>query len=206
MRRALAWARSSGSGSGFLINKTQSPSPRVGLGPKDNFFIYVVKPEPKPELSPTYLVNFSSPKKPEPEVWSPSPTRAQKNQARSTSRTNTFAYFAASSMKRGKRYNNTNRIWSLSECSTRPITRTWPSSSKVGQNKKRISFISEAPEEARTVEFMKKLFKGEKVRKVGEYFFLPIRQIMAKLNNLTPYTRARNETRPLACTIKFLRS
>jgi hypothetical protein len=63
-------------GSGFLLNKTQSPSTRVGLGPKPNFFIYVVKPEP--ELSPTYLVNFSSPKKPKPEVLSPSPTQAQK--------------------------------------------------------------------------------------------------------------------------------
>ncbi len=74
-------------------------------------------------------------------------------------------------MKKEKRYYNTNRIWSLSECSTRPITRTWPSSSKVWQNKKRKSFIFEAPEEARTVEFMKKLFKGEKGRKVEEYFF-----------------------------------
>ena len=67
-----------------------SPSPRVRLGPKPNFFIYVVKPEPEPKLSPTYLVNFSSPKKSEPKVWSPSPTRAQKNQARSTSTKMTF--------------------------------------------------------------------------------------------------------------------
>jgi hypothetical protein len=28
--------------------------------------MYVVKPEPKPDKSPTYLVNFSSPKKPKP--------------------------------------------------------------------------------------------------------------------------------------------
>ncbi len=57
-------------GSGFLIDNTQStsPSPRVGLGPKPDFFIYVVKPEPEPELSLTYLVNFSSLKKPEPKV------------------------------------------------------------------------------------------------------------------------------------------
>ncbi len=76
-----AWARSSGSG--FLIHKTLSLSLRVGLGPKPDFFIYVVKP--KPELSLTYLVNFSSPKKPKPEVWSQSPTQAQKIQAQSTS-------------------------------------------------------------------------------------------------------------------------
>jgi hypothetical protein len=62
-----------------------SLSPKFRLGPKPDFFIYVVKPKPEPELSLTYLVNFSSPKKPEPELWSPSPTRAQKNQARSTS-------------------------------------------------------------------------------------------------------------------------
>jgi hypothetical protein len=35
-------------GSGFLLHKTQSPSPRVGLRPKPNFITYVVKPEPKP--------------------------------------------------------------------------------------------------------------------------------------------------------------
>jgi hypothetical protein len=36
---------------------------------KPDFFIYIVKPEPEPEpeLSPTYLVTFSSPEKPEPE-------------------------------------------------------------------------------------------------------------------------------------------
>jgi hypothetical protein len=53
---------------GFLINKNQSPSPRVRLMPKPNFLIYVVKPEPEPEISPTYLVNFSSLKKSEPKV------------------------------------------------------------------------------------------------------------------------------------------
>jgi hypothetical protein len=53
---------------GFLLYKTQNPSPRVGLGPKPNFFIYVVKPEPKPKVSLTYLVNFLSPKKPKPKV------------------------------------------------------------------------------------------------------------------------------------------
>jgi hypothetical protein len=42
-------------------------SPRVGLGPKPYFFIYIVKPEPEPKLSPTYIVTFSSQKKPEPE-------------------------------------------------------------------------------------------------------------------------------------------
>jgi hypothetical protein len=41
-------------------------SPKVGLGPKPNFFTYIVKPEP--DISLTYLVNFSSPKKPEPKV------------------------------------------------------------------------------------------------------------------------------------------
>jgi hypothetical protein len=30
--------------------------------------MYVVKPKPKSEVSPTYLVNFLSPKKPKPEV------------------------------------------------------------------------------------------------------------------------------------------
>jgi hypothetical protein len=65
---------------GRAYNKNQILSPRVGLGPKPNFFIYIVKPEP--ELSPTYLVTFSSPKKPEPKSWSPSLTRARKNQAR----------------------------------------------------------------------------------------------------------------------------
>ncbi len=49
----------------WAYNKNQILSPRVGLGPKPDFFIYIVKPEP--ELSPTYLVTFSSPKKPEPE-------------------------------------------------------------------------------------------------------------------------------------------
>jgi hypothetical protein len=49
---------------GFLLNKIQSLSPRVGLGPKPDFFKYVVKPKPEPKLSPTYLVNFSSLKKP----------------------------------------------------------------------------------------------------------------------------------------------
>jgi hypothetical protein len=44
---------------------TQSPSPRVRLGPEPDFFIYVVRPEPKPDESPTYLVIFSSLKKPE---------------------------------------------------------------------------------------------------------------------------------------------
>jgi hypothetical protein len=52
-------------GSSFLLNKTQSPSLRVGLEPKPDFFIYVVKPEP--ELSQTLVVNFSSPKNPEPD-------------------------------------------------------------------------------------------------------------------------------------------
>jgi hypothetical protein len=65
-----AWARRSGLG--FLLHKTQSL--RVRLGPKPNFFIYIVKPESK--VSPTYFVNFSSPKY---EVW------ARKNQAQPTS-------------------------------------------------------------------------------------------------------------------------
>jgi hypothetical protein len=60
-----AWDRARRSGLGLLLHKTQSLSLRVGLGPKPNFFIYVVKPEPK--------------------VWSPSPTQAQKNQAQPTS-------------------------------------------------------------------------------------------------------------------------
>jgi hypothetical protein len=38
-------------GSGFLLKKTQSPSPRVGHGNKPNFFIYVVKPEPELRLT-----------------------------------------------------------------------------------------------------------------------------------------------------------
>ncbi len=46
--------------------KNQNPSPRVGLGPNPDLFIYIVKTEPK--LSLTFLVNFSSPKKPEPVV------------------------------------------------------------------------------------------------------------------------------------------
>jgi hypothetical protein len=50
---------------GWAYNKNQILSPRVRLRPKPDFFIYIVKPEP--ELSPTYLVTFSSPKKPEPE-------------------------------------------------------------------------------------------------------------------------------------------
>jgi hypothetical protein len=51
-----------------------------GLGPEPEFFIYVLKPEPKPNLSPTYLVNFSSSKNPKLAVWSLSPTQARKNQ------------------------------------------------------------------------------------------------------------------------------
>jgi hypothetical protein len=43
-------------------------SPRVGLRPKPNFFTYVVMPKPEPHKSPTFIVNFSSLKKPEPEV------------------------------------------------------------------------------------------------------------------------------------------
>jgi hypothetical protein len=39
----------------------------VGLGLEPDCFIYLVKPEPKSGLSPTYLVMFSSPQKPEPE-------------------------------------------------------------------------------------------------------------------------------------------
>jgi hypothetical protein len=50
-----------------LIKKNQILSLRAGLGPKPDFFIHIVKPEPEPELSPTYLVTFSSPKKPKPE-------------------------------------------------------------------------------------------------------------------------------------------
>jgi hypothetical protein len=40
----------------------------VGLELKPDFFIYLVKPEPKSDLSPTYVVNFSSPKMPEPKI------------------------------------------------------------------------------------------------------------------------------------------
>jgi hypothetical protein len=41
----------------------------VGLGIKPDFFIYLVKAQPESDLSPTYLVMFSSPrKKPEQEV------------------------------------------------------------------------------------------------------------------------------------------
>ncbi len=64
-----AWAQAQILGSGFLINKTQSLSPWVRV-------------KPKPERSPTYLVTSSSLKEPEPEVWNPSLTRTQKNQAR----------------------------------------------------------------------------------------------------------------------------
>jgi hypothetical protein len=53
---------------GFLPYKTKSLSPRVRLRAKPDFFIYVVKPEAEPKLSPTYLVKFSSPNKPEPKV------------------------------------------------------------------------------------------------------------------------------------------
>jgi hypothetical protein len=46
-----------------------SSSPKFGLfTKKPNFFIYVVKPVPKPELCPTYLVIVLSPKNPKPEV------------------------------------------------------------------------------------------------------------------------------------------
>jgi hypothetical protein len=45
------------------------------IGPEPDIFTYVVKP--KPDLSPTYLVNFSSPPKYE--------AQAQKNQAQPTS-------------------------------------------------------------------------------------------------------------------------
>jgi hypothetical protein len=58
--RACAQARPSGLG--FLLHKTQSLM--VGLGPKLDFFTYVVKPEP--DKSPTCLENFSSLKKPKP--------------------------------------------------------------------------------------------------------------------------------------------
>jgi hypothetical protein len=34
--------------------------------------MYVVKPKPEPDLSPTYTVNFLSPKNPKPQVWGPS--------------------------------------------------------------------------------------------------------------------------------------
>jgi hypothetical protein len=83
MQLEVGWAWALRSGSGFLLHKTQSLSPRVRLGPKPNIVIYVVKPEP--EESPTYLVIFSSLKKPEPKVWSLSLTQAQKNQAWPTS-------------------------------------------------------------------------------------------------------------------------
>jgi hypothetical protein len=53
-----------------------------GLSPTFSF-MYLVKPKPK--VSQTYLVIFLSPKKPEPEVWSLSPTQARKSQARPTS-------------------------------------------------------------------------------------------------------------------------
>jgi hypothetical protein len=36
-----------------VINKEEK---MVGL--ERNFFVYLVKPEPKPNLSPNYLVNF----------------------------------------------------------------------------------------------------------------------------------------------------
>jgi hypothetical protein len=39
-----------------------------GLGLKQDFFIYLVKPDPEHDFSLTYVVNFSSPKKPEPKV------------------------------------------------------------------------------------------------------------------------------------------
>jgi hypothetical protein len=32
----------------------------VGLKLNPNFFLYLVKPKPEPDLSPIYLVNFSS--------------------------------------------------------------------------------------------------------------------------------------------------
>jgi hypothetical protein len=57
----------------------------VGLELKPDFFIYLVKPGPKFDLSLTYFVKFSSPKEPEPEIWSLSLTPDQKNQARPTS-------------------------------------------------------------------------------------------------------------------------
>ncbi len=58
-------------------NKNQILSPKVGLGPKPDFFIYIVKPEP--ELSPTYLVTFSSPSpnhaaQPGPKKFRPDPS------------------------------------------------------------------------------------------------------------------------------------
>jgi len=49
-----AWARA--------YNKNQILSPRGGLGPKPNFFIYKEKSEPERKLSQTYSVTFSSPK------------------------------------------------------------------------------------------------------------------------------------------------
>jgi hypothetical protein len=71
------WVRTRrlGLGSGFLHNKTPSPA----------FFIHVVKPKPKPDLSPTYLVHFSSSKNLEPAIWIPCPTRTRNNQTRPTS-------------------------------------------------------------------------------------------------------------------------
>jgi hypothetical protein len=71
-----AWARARPTGLDFLLNKTLNPT--LGLGPKPNFFINVVPHEPK--LSPTYLINFSSPKKPEPEKIRPDPPLVSWNQ------------------------------------------------------------------------------------------------------------------------------
>jgi hypothetical protein len=72
--------KSNRGGSGFLLHKTQSPSPRVGLRPKPNFFTYVVKPEPEPEpdKSPTYLVNFSSIEKAQAQSMKPEPDQSPK--------------------------------------------------------------------------------------------------------------------------------
>jgi hypothetical protein len=71
--RAWARARRSGSGLGFLLHKTQSPSLRVGLGPKPNFFTYVVKSKPDKKLN--LLSKFFKPEKTQAQSMKPKPDK-----------------------------------------------------------------------------------------------------------------------------------
>jgi hypothetical protein len=65
-------------GLGFLLHKNQSPSPRVGLGPKPNFFHFCRKAQALALIKPDLFSKFFKPKKAQAQSMKPEPNPSPK--------------------------------------------------------------------------------------------------------------------------------
>jgi hypothetical protein len=63
---------------GLFLNKNLNPSPALGFGLKPDLLIYLVRPNLKTDLSPTYIINFYKVAKTLAKITKPEPNLSPK--------------------------------------------------------------------------------------------------------------------------------